>query len=88
MKLQDNFLQLKFLTGGGWSAAGKNARLYFHDDHDNKRIAAWCVGSWDDFKRDPYIQVDLGSSKNIQYIATQGIYSQIFVSKSALDTGV
>eukprot|EP00795_Rhopilema_esculentum_P001751 gene1751-16235_t len=58
--------------GSGWSAAGPNARLYYHDDHDNKRIAAWCVKSWDDFRQNPYIQVDLGTTKNVQYIATQG----------------
>lgn len=62
-----------YQLGSNWAASGHNARLYYHDDYDNKRIAAWCVGSWDDFKRNPYIQIDLGRTRNIQYIATQGM---------------
>jgi len=58
--------------GSSWAASGHNARLYLHDDHTNKRIAAWCVASWDDFRKNPFIQVDLGRRRSIQYIATQG----------------
>eukprot|EP00794_Sanderia_malayensis_P006292 gene6292-7014_t len=58
--------------GGGWVAAARNARLYFEDDYDNKRIAAWCVKTWDDFRAGQYLEIDLLNQKNIQYIATQG----------------
>jgi len=60
--------------GSGWEAAAQNARLYYRDDHDKKRIAAWCAtenqinGDGSDF----YMQVDLQQQKTIKYIATQG----------------
>ncbi|XP_057302423.1 zinc metalloproteinase nas-14-like [Hydractinia symbiolongicarpus] len=59
--------------GGGWDAAAKNARLYFEDDYDDKRIGSWCAKSHDSARSaDGYVQVDLGSRKTISYIATQG----------------
>jgi len=59
--------------GSNWEAAAKNARLYFQDDYDNKRIGAWCSASHDQAKsKDGYVQVDLGQRKTIRYIATQG----------------
>jgi len=59
--------------GSNWQAAAKNARLYFQDDHDKKRIGAWCSASHDQAKsKDGYVQVDLGQRKTIRYIATQG----------------
>ncbi|CAH3019601.1 unnamed protein product [Porites evermanni] len=54
--------------GGGWVAGAKNARLYFEDNHDQKRIGGWCASS-----RNPqWIKVDLGRVKKITGIATQG----------------
>jgi len=52
--------------GGGWRANAANARLYFEDDYDQKRIGAWCAASHDSAKSDSqgYIQVDLGQQKN------------------------
>ena len=56
------------LEGGGWVAGANNARLYFEDDPDNRRIGAWCASS-----RNPqWIKVDLGKVKQITGIATQG----------------
>ena len=56
------------LQGGGWVAGASNARLYFEDDHDQKRIGGWCAAS-----RDPqWLKVDLGKVKQITGIATQG----------------
>ena len=68
-------------AGQSWEAAPGNARLYYVDDWDRKRIGAWCANGESQTK-DPsrnYIQVDLGSSKTINYIATQGeiYYHQI-----------
>jgi hypothetical protein len=63
-----------FKPGQSWEAAPGNARLYYVDDWDRKRIGAWCANGESQTK-DPsrnYIQVDLGSSKTINYIATQG----------------
>eukprot|EP00795_Rhopilema_esculentum_P001296 gene1296-15684_t len=54
-----------------WSASASNARLYYEDDADKKRIAAWCAKTWK-HKLGPYIEIDLGSQKKIKYIATQG----------------
>lgn len=49
-------------------AGASNARLYFEDDHDQKRIGGWCAAS-----RDPqWLKVDLGKVKQITGIATQG----------------
>lgn len=54
--------------GGGWVAGASNARLYFEDDHNQKRIGGWCASS-----RNPqWIKVDLGRVKQITGIATQG----------------
>merc|ERR1712168_1202556 len=60
--------------GAGWEASFSNARLYFRDDYDNKRIAAWCASSHDQARndRENYVQVDLGQQKQVTYIATQG----------------
>jgi len=65
---------IRLPQGAGWEAAPSNARLYFRDDHTNKRIGAWCPATHDIAKSDNgYLQVDLGSQKTINYIATQGI---------------
>ena len=54
--------------GGGWVAGARNARLYFEDDHGQKRIGGWCASS-----RNPqWIKVDFGRVKKITGIATQG----------------
>lgn len=59
--------------GGGWQASAKNARLYFEDDYDDKRIGSWCAASHASAKSSKgYVQVDLGRRKTITYIATQG----------------
>ena len=52
----------------GWRASADNARLYFEDDEDNKRIGAWCANDRDN----QWLQVDLGKTKKIRAIATQG----------------
>ena len=59
---------ISVLQGGGWVAGASNARLYFEDNHDQKRIGAWCASS-----RNPqWIKIDLGKVKKITGIATQG----------------
>ena len=60
-----------FSPGGGWAGEGRNARLYFEDDFDNKRIGAWCGRSGKNEGKQ-YVQVDLGEIKYISHIATQG----------------
>jgi len=45
-----------------------NARLYFEDDYDNKRIGSWCA-----VDRSPqWLRIDLEQAKTITEIATQG----------------
>jgi len=59
-----------FFPGGGWGATADNGRLYFEDDHDNKRIGAWCPPN-----RTPagqYWQVNLGKVYTVTAVATQG----------------
>ena len=56
------------LQGGGWVAGASNARLYFEDDHSQKRIGSWCASS----RSSQWIKVDLGRVKKITGIATQG----------------
>lgn len=53
---------------GTWRATADNARLYFEDDQDSKRIGAWCANDRDN----QWIKVDLGKTKRIRAIATQG----------------
>ena len=68
------FYAFSLLSGGGWNADAKNARLYFQDDYDNLRIGAWCAASHDSARSsDGYLQVDLGQQNNITHIATQGL---------------
>ena len=56
------------LQGGGWVASASNARLYYEDNHDQKRIGGWCASS-----RNPqWLKIDLGQVKMITGIATQG----------------
>lgn len=56
------------LQGGGWVASASNARLYYEDNHDQKRIGGWCASS-----RNPqWLKIDLGQVKKITGIATQG----------------
>ena len=45
------------------------------DDRKRKRIGAWCIETYDHLKTGPYLQIDFGEQKNIQYIATQGRWS-------------
>ena len=42
------------------------------DDRKRKRIGAWCIETYDHLKTGPYLQIDLGEQKSIQFIATQG----------------
>ena len=53
---------------GGWRASADNARLYFEDDQDNKRIGAWCATD----RENQWLRVDLGKTRKIRAIATQG----------------
>ncbi|CAH3146999.1 unnamed protein product [Porites lobata] len=52
----------------GWRASADNARLYFEDDQDNKRIGAWCATD----RENQWLRVDLGKTRKIRAIATQG----------------
>ena len=52
----------------GWRASADNARLYFEDDEDSKRVGAWCATD----RENQWLQVDLGKTKKIRAIATQG----------------
>ena len=54
---------------GTWRATADNARLYFEDDQDNKRIGAWCANDRDN----QWLRINLGKTKKIRAIATQGI---------------
>lgn len=57
-----------YRPGGTWRASADNARLYFEDDHTNKRIGAWCGNERDN----QWLRVDLGRRRRIRAIATQG----------------
>lgn len=57
-----------FSCTGDWRATADNARLYFEDDQDNKRIGAWCA----DDRDNQWLQIDLGQTKTVRGIATQG----------------
>ncbi|XP_078359766.1 zinc metalloproteinase nas-15-like [Oculina patagonica] len=52
----------------GYRASADNARLYFEDDQDNKRIGGWCANDRDN----QWLQIDLGKIKKVRAIATQG----------------
>ncbi|XP_073244758.1 zinc metalloproteinase nas-15-like [Porites lutea] len=52
----------------GWRASADNARLYFEDDQDKKRIGAWCATD----RENQWLRVDLGKTRKIRAIATQG----------------
>lgn len=54
--------------GGGCVASASNARLYFEDDQDRKRIRACCASSRDL----QWIKVDLERVNQITAVATQG----------------
>ncbi|XP_068739893.1 zinc metalloproteinase nas-13-like isoform X2 [Montipora capricornis] len=53
---------------GTWRASADNARLYFEDDQNAKRIGAWCAKE----RENQWLEVDLGKTKKIVAIATQG----------------
>lgn len=68
-KLPDNaFSASTEYRPGDWRATADNARLYFEDDQDNKRIGAWCAEDRDN----QWLQIDLGQTKTVRGIATQG----------------
>lgn len=58
----------EFAPGGGWEAGANNARLYFEDDQNSKRIGAWCGTK----RENQWLQIDLGGRKRLTGIATQG----------------
>jgi len=63
----------KSLRVGHWSAEARNARLYFSDDHRNRRVGAWCASTSDITSNSLHgVIVDLGKQKRITHIATQG----------------
>lgn len=66
------FNSKQFYSGNNWTADAFSARLYMKDDHKKKRIGAWCIETYEHLKAGPYLQIDFGEQKNIQYIATQG----------------
>ena len=43
----DQSYVMSVIEGGGWVASASNARLYFEDDQDRKRIGVWCASSRD-----------------------------------------
>ncbi|CAH1233802.1 TLL1 [Branchiostoma lanceolatum] len=67
------------LSLSAWSAGPENARLHQEDDYDRKRVGAWCASSSD---YGEYLQVDLGRTKRITGVATQGRHRQFEHVKS------
>ena len=63
-------MQPDVLPGGGWFAPASSGRLYVQDDHNGKRVGAWCAQP--NNKRDTYLQIDFGRIKKITALATQG----------------
>lgn len=61
---------LTVYSGGAWGATASNARLYMIDDHDKKRIGAWCAAYGQ--TKNQWLQVDLGEIKYVSAVATQG----------------
>ncbi|XP_028391807.1 zinc metalloproteinase nas-14-like [Dendronephthya gigantea] len=59
-----------FYPGGPWGATANNARLYMRDDHDKKRIGAWCAAYGQ--TRNQWLQIDLGELRYVSAVATQG----------------
>ncbi|CAH1239872.1 TLL2 [Branchiostoma lanceolatum] len=57
------------LDYGTWDVGAKNARLNFEDDYTRQRVGAWCAASSD---AGEYLQIDLGRTKQITGVATQG----------------
>ncbi|XP_078598280.1 uncharacterized protein LOC144874226 isoform X4 [Branchiostoma floridae x Branchiostoma japonicum] len=57
------------LSLAAWSAGPENARLHQEDDYDRNRVGSWCAGSSD---YGEYLQIDLGRTKRITGVATQG----------------
>lgn len=55
-------------TGGGWDSGARNARMYFTDSFDSKRVGAWCAAT----PKNQWLQVDLGMDKHITAVGTQG----------------
>ena len=62
------FVWFFLIMVGDWRATADNARLYFEDDQDNKRIGAWCA----EVRDNQWLQIDLGQTKTVKGIATQG----------------
>ena len=62
------FNVLQTFSLGTWRASADNARLYFEDDQNSKRIGAWCANE----RENQWLQVDLGETRRIRAIATQG----------------
>ena len=61
------------MRDGSWEAEARNARLYFTDDHKNRRIGAWCSRTSDVTTNSlQSLVVDLSKVKRITHIATQG----------------
>ena len=54
--------------GGVWDSGARNARMYFEDDHVQKRVGGWCAAS----PKNQWLQVDLGTTKYITGVGTQG----------------
>lgn len=62
--------KLVLVSGGGWVAGARNARLYMRDDHTDRRIGAWCAdyGHY----RNQWLKIDLGKVRRVTAVATQG----------------
>ncbi|XP_078681974.1 uncharacterized protein LOC144916625 isoform X10 [Branchiostoma floridae x Branchiostoma belcheri] len=67
------------LSLSAWSAGPENARLHQEDDYDRKRVGSWCASSSD---YGEFLQVDLGRTKRITGVATQGRHKQFEHVKS------
>ena len=70
-KLSDkSFTASSFYRIGEWNASADNARLYMEDDFTSFRIGAWC--SKYPPKQGEWLKIDLGRTRKITAVATQG----------------
>ena len=64
---------------GGWNAYPQNARLYYPDNPTSRRIGAWCASTGKVTAETlQALKVDLGRSKKITHIATQGKFIVLY----------
>ncbi|XP_028395190.1 zinc metalloproteinase nas-13-like [Dendronephthya gigantea] len=59
-----------FSPGGGWFAPAASGRLYKEDDHQRKRVGAWCHAPYN--REEKHLTIDFGRRRRIVALATQG----------------